>query len=61
MRFEIISRDDIERRAFQIYMARGREPGNDLRDWLAAEKELMESKKRVHARTSRNSHSQKAA
>jgi hypothetical protein len=42
-----LSREDIERRAFQIYMARGRQPGNDIADWLAAEKELREAYWRV--------------
>jgi hypothetical protein len=37
------SREDIERRAFQIYMARGRQPGSEIEDWFAAEKELRES------------------
>lgn len=35
------TKEEIERRAFQIYMARGRQNGNDLADWLAAEKELL--------------------
>jgi hypothetical protein len=35
------TREEIQRRAFQIYMARGRQNGNDLADWLAAEKELL--------------------
>jgi hypothetical protein len=35
------SREDIERRAFQIYMARGRQPGNDIADWLAPKKNCV--------------------
>ncbi len=42
-----ISKEDIERRAFQIYMARDRENGHDLADWLAAERELTKKCKRV--------------
>ena len=42
-----LSREDIERRAFQIYMAGGRQPGNDIADWVAAEKELREAYWRV--------------
>ena len=43
----IPSREDIARRAFQLYMARGCQHGQDLDDWLAAEKELNESGKRA--------------
>jgi Protein of unknown function (DUF2934) len=50
---KMLSREDIERRAFQIYMARGRKTGNDLADWLAAEKELSESSKGVRSRAFR--------
>ena len=32
--------DEIRRRAFEIYLERGREPGRDLEDWLQAEREL---------------------
>jgi hypothetical protein len=46
------SREDTERRAFQIYMARGRQPGNDVADWLAAEKQLRESYWRENSRAS---------
>jgi hypothetical protein len=34
---------EIELRAFEIYLQRGGEDGNELNDWLAAEKELTES------------------
>lgn len=33
-------RDAIARRAFELYLARGREPGRDVEDWLRAEREL---------------------
>jgi Protein of unknown function (DUF2934) len=39
---KLVSRDDIARRAFQLYMARGRVHGYDVADWLAAEQELRE-------------------
>ena len=55
------SREDIERRAFQIYMARGRQPGNDIADWLAAEKELREAYWRECSRYPRNFNLRKAA
>jgi hypothetical protein len=35
------SHDEIARRAHEICVARGSEPGHELDDWLAAEKELQ--------------------
>jgi hypothetical protein len=32
--------DEIARRAYEIFLARGGEPGRDLDDWLQAEREL---------------------
>jgi hypothetical protein len=32
--------EDIRRRAYEIYLARGEQPGRDLDDWLQAEHEL---------------------
>ena len=34
--------EDIRRRAYEIYLARGGEPGGDVEDWLQAERELMQ-------------------
>lgn len=34
-------RDDIEVRAYQIYVSRNREPGHEVDDWLQAERELL--------------------
>ena len=31
---------EIRRRAYEIYLERGEEPGSDLEDWLQAEREL---------------------
>ena len=31
---------EIERRAYEIYLERGEQPGRDLDDWLQAEREL---------------------
>lgn len=31
-----------KKRAYEIYLARGDNPGSELNDWLAAEKELKE-------------------
>ena len=32
--------EEIKRRAYEIYLERGEEPGRDLEDWLQAEREL---------------------
>jgi hypothetical protein len=32
--------EDIRRRAYEIYLARGEQPGRELNDWLQAEREL---------------------
>ena len=32
--------EDIRRRAYEIYLERGAEPGRELEDWLQAEREL---------------------
>jgi uncharacterized membrane protein len=34
--------EQIARRAYELYLERGQEPGNERRDWLEAEKELAE-------------------
>jgi len=34
--------DEIAERAFEIYLARGGEPGHEAEDWLQAERELRE-------------------
>jgi hypothetical protein len=39
---ELQLHEQIERRAYQIYLEHGFHPGNALADWLAAEKELTE-------------------
>jgi hypothetical protein len=39
---ELPTHEQIERRAYEIYLKHGFHPGNDLADWLAAEKELAE-------------------
>jgi len=35
-----IAMADVARRAYDLYLERGREPGHDLDDWLRAEREL---------------------
>ncbi|HKC11889.1 MAG TPA: DUF2934 domain-containing protein [Vicinamibacteria bacterium] len=34
--------DEVARRAYEIYLARGGEPGHEREDWLRAERELRE-------------------
>ena len=34
--------DEIRARAYELYEQRGREHGNDVEDWLRAEKEIKE-------------------
>jgi hypothetical protein len=35
-----LSKEDIAQRAYELYLERGGEPGNDVEDWVRAEKEL---------------------
>ena len=35
-----LSKEEISRRAYELYLKRGGEPGNDIEDWVRAEKEL---------------------
>lgn len=37
-----ISQNDVAGRAYDLYLARGREPGHQLEDWLQAEQELRQ-------------------
>ncbi len=39
---EFPSREEIERRAYEIYLERGGFHGQDLEDWLQAEREVRE-------------------
>ena len=40
---KVPTREEIEQRAYQIYLQRGGGHGCEVDDWLAAEKELTES------------------
>jgi Protein of unknown function (DUF2934) len=33
--------EEIRRRAYEIYLGRGEEPGYEIEDWLQAEREFM--------------------
>jgi DUF2934 family protein len=35
------SQDQIRERAFEIYKKRGSKPGNDMQDWLRAERQIL--------------------
>ncbi len=38
-----VTDNDIARRAYDLYLARGCTPGHQLEDWLQAERELQQS------------------
>jgi hypothetical protein len=40
---KVLTREEIELRAYEIYLKRGGKDGNALDDWLAAETELSAS------------------
>ena len=46
---EVPIHEQITLRAYQIYLEHGFHPGNELADWLAAEKELTETPERQDA------------
>ncbi len=39
------SQDRIRERAYELYESRGREPGQEERDWLCAEQEIQKGKR----------------
>ncbi len=41
------AREDIERRAYEIYLERGGGEGGEMEDWLQAERELQRRNKHV--------------
>jgi len=43
---KVPAQEEIELRAYDIYLERGGKEGNAVDDWLAAEKELSESRQR---------------
>jgi Protein of unknown function (DUF2934) len=45
-RKKMLAREDIARRAYEIYLQRGGGHGRDFDDWIAAEKELSEARER---------------
>jgi len=55
--------DKIAQRAYELYLSRGGEHGNDLNDWLQAEKEVLttQSDSNKTARASKPASRQKSA
>lgn len=49
------TREQIERRAYEIYLARGGEHGSDLADWVMAEQDLKILPTNSPSKTTRNS------
>jgi hypothetical protein len=45
---ELPSSEEIRNQAYAIYVARGGTPGDDLEDWLKAERELKEQYRKVN-------------
>jgi hypothetical protein len=45
-----LTHEAIERRAHEIFLARGAEPGRDLEDWLEAERQLADELRLGEAR-----------
>ena len=41
---QIVSHEEIEKRAYEIYLRRGGGDGRDLDDWFAAEQELAQER-----------------
>ena len=37
----VITKDDVARRAYELFLARGRAEGHDVEDWLEAERQLQ--------------------
>jgi hypothetical protein len=36
----VITKDDVARRAYELFLARGQGEGHDVEDWLEAERQL---------------------
>ena len=43
-RASALTDEEISQRAYELYQQRGAEPGNDMDDWLQAERELQKTK-----------------
>jgi rhamnose utilization protein RhaD (predicted bifunctional aldolase and dehydrogenase) len=46
----VITKDDVARRAYELFIARGHREGHDVADWLEAERQLKaESNQKAEA------------
>ena len=51
----VITKDDVSRRAYELFLARGRAEGRHVEDWLEAERQLeADSMASSESRQSRN-------
>ncbi|HTZ75224.1 MAG TPA: DUF2934 domain-containing protein [Candidatus Aquilonibacter sp.] len=46
---DIPNNEQIQARAYELYLERGGEDGHDVDDWLAAEKELTQQREEMDA------------
>src|SRR5438876_11392872 len=46
----LVDRDELARRAYELYQLRGCAHGHDVEDWLEAERSLMENLRRYNGR-----------
>ena len=46
----VLDRDRVASRAYELYIARGRQHGRALEDWLEAEQELLQASRRTRDR-----------
>lgn len=44
-----VATEQIQERAYQLYVSRGQEPGHELEDWLEAEREIKGGHERQYA------------
>jgi len=44
-----VNDDEIARRAYELYEARGREPGHEIDDWLDAEQQINKHGQVLHS------------
>jgi Protein of unknown function (DUF2934) len=46
---DVVARDAIALRAYELFQERGRTPGRELDDWLRAEREMQETDRHEQA------------
>jgi hypothetical protein len=54
------TKEQIEKRAYEFYLARGCEPGREMEDWVVAEKELALEEELSQAEPEQNPSPRKA-